>query len=384
MKIAFITPNIYSTGGRERVLANWANYFSECLNYKVSIITPFRRNERPFFPFNTNIEIVNISSKKKGNSIIPSIFHFYERFKYRKILNKELTTILGHNNYDIVISLWWGEDYKVLYKIKDKSKKILTYHLTNSAIKQSIYNESNIIRKIKKIYNYHRDLHIAAKYDAFIVLTKTDMNDWLNDYKFTNIDYIPNALELSTDKCSTLKEKVILCLGRLSYEKGVDRIINVWQHIHYLYPDWVLRIVGSGSEEKKLKQLARDYNILNIEFQPFTDNVIQQFCESSIFVLGSRYEGFGMVLIEAQNFGLPVVAYDIKCGPADIIIDGESGFLIPDNSEILFAKKISELIENETLRKRMGEAAKIISQTKFSKSIIYDKWNDLFNRLLKS
>ena len=130
-----------------------------------------------------------------------------------------------------------------------------------------------------------------------------------------------------------------------------------------------------------LDNLAKDLKIdKQVFFHPPERNIEEKYAESSIFVLSSRYEGFGMVLIEAMNFGIPCVSFNCNYGPSDIIKDGEDGFLIKNGDEKDFAQKLQELMIDENLRKEMGKKARK-NVGRFLPENVVKKWDELFKSL---
>jgi glycosyltransferase involved in cell wall biosynthesis len=111
-----------------------------------------------------------------------------------------------------------------------------------------------------------------------------------------------------------------------------------------------------------------------------TKNIAEEFSKSSIFVLSSRFEGFGLVLAEAMSCGLPCVSFDCPFGPRDIITDGEDGFLVENGNIEALSKSIEQLIADENLRKSMGEKA-IINVARYDSSNIMNRWEKLFSSL---
>lgn len=179
---------------------------------------------------------------------------------------------------------------------------------------------------------------LAAKFaDNIVTLTKKDKSLWESSIKKikANIVTIHNPssygkIEMTPHK---LNYKVVLAVGRLTYQKGFDDLISTWANICKCNADWTLRIVGSGEDEKRLKEQAKQLNILDrIDFIPATKNIEQYYKTSTFYCMSSRFEGLPMVLIEAQAFGLPIVSFDCDCGPSDIIDDGVNGFLVKNRS----------------------------------------------------
>lgn len=101
---------------------------------------------------------------------------------------------------------------------------------------------------------------------------------------------------------------------------------------------------------------------------------------ASIYAMTSRYEGLPMVLLEAQSYGLPIVSFDCKCGPKDIIDEGENGFIVDDGNITLLAVRMAELMNDRSLRIRMGEKARV-SILKYDETTVMDKWIQTFKSI---
>jgi len=202
-------------------------------------------------------------------------------------------------------------------------------------------------------FNFNVDLGVsfrrlgrkwAAKYcDTIVTLTERDKLLWEKGLKHIKAKIIPIANPSPYENIQhlpSLEHKVILSLGRLTTIKGFDRLITAWAWVCKQNDDWTLRIVGSGEDEEQLKQQAKDLAINDrIEFIAATKNVDQYYRTCSFYCLSSRSEGLPMVLIEAQAYGLPIVSMDCDTGPAEIIQNGENGFLchsVEDLAEGLF------------------------------------------------
>ena len=149
------------------------------------------------------------------------------------------------------------------------------------------------------------------------------------------------------------------------------------------HPFWVLKIFGSGEKYDYVNNCIIESNLEKvIEIHEPTSDIQQEYLNSSIFVLSSRYEGLPMVLLEAMSCGLPVVSYDCKCGPKDIIKDGIDGFLVREGDIDDLARKIMLLIESEDLRKQMGTKAYQKSKL-YSQETIMTKWEEVFESVVR-
>jgi glycosyltransferase involved in cell wall biosynthesis len=181
---------------------------------------------------------------------------------------------------------------------------------------------------------------------------------------------------------SSLDYKTVAAAGRLCYQKNFDLLIDSWQSVHRLHPDWILEIWGDGPDKLRLQQKILDLRLEeSVYLKGYEHCLITRLASSSIFVLSSLYEGFGLVIVEAMSCGVPVVSTACPCGPKDIISEGENGYLVPVGDRSALADRISRLIEDSNLRKQMGASALKTSQ-QYSMNRIIGQWMSLFEELL--
>ena len=143
--------------------------------------------------------------------------------------------------------------------------------------------------------------------------------------------------------------------------------------------DWQLYIFGNENR-KPYQHIVDKYDMNNVHLMPATPEIVEEFSKSSIFVLSSRFEGFGLVLAEAMSCGLPCISFDCPYGPRDIITDGEDGILVENGNIKALAKAIERLMTNEGLRQSMGEKA-INNVTRYDQDTIMNQWERLFHNL---
>ncbi|WP_421325097.1 glycosyltransferase family 4 protein [Aeromonas veronii] len=204
-------------------------------------------------------------------------------------------------------------------------------------------------------FNYNVDLgkasrrlarKLAARFaDDVVTLTERDKQLWLtNTTCKANITAIPNPVTISQPtEINPHKKKLFLAVGRLTYQKGFDLLLQAWAQVAPLHPDWRLRIVGDGEDKAMLGQLRRDLNIeASTELVPKTNNIAAHYQDAAFFVMSSRFEGLPLVLIEAQAYGVPIVSFDCDTGPAEII--NKSGWLVKVNSIDDFAQRCADAI----------------------------------------
>ena len=167
-------------------------------------------------------------------------------------------------------------------------------------------------------------------------------------------------------------------MGRLSYQKGYDRLVRAWSVVHEKYPDWHLQIYGAGEMHDSIQKLIDDLGLEKvITINRPTNQIDKVYVNASVFLLSSYYEGLPMVLLESFSHGVPAVSFDCKCGPKDIIKDGVNGFLVPNGDIKTYADKVIQLISDDAMRKKMGNAAYKTSFN-FLKDKIMEEWMNLF------
>lgn len=185
--------------------------------------------------------------------------------------------------------------------------------------------------------------------------------EWLQSKaKRPKIIVIPNMIN-KTDEISSLNSKQIVSAGRLEDVKDFPSLIKVFERVHKKHNDWKLKIIGDGSKKEELKKLISDLKLEDavlLKGRLDEKEIIDEFCDSSIFVLTSKSESFSLVIAEAMSCALPCVSFDIDVGPREIITDDEDGFLIAERSVIKMEEKINLLIESTVRRHEMGENAR--------------------------
>jgi glycosyltransferase involved in cell wall biosynthesis len=180
-----------------------------------------------------------------------------------------------------------------------------------------------------------------------------------------------------------MNEKAI-AVGRLVYEKGFDYLIEAWALVAEKYPSWELNIYGNGNQKNILNQLIKNKNLeKRIHICEPESNIQEKYREHSMLIFPTRFlDSFGMVIIEAMSLGLPVISFDAPCGPKDLITDGVNGFLVKTGDIYTLSEKIIRLIETESLRIRMGKAAREFSGN-FHTEKVMERWVHLFEFLRK-
>lgn len=360
MKILYITPKANEFGGVAKVLSVKANALAK--NHQVHIITQNSGwEDAPYF-YNPSIKFYDI--KLFGNKLL-------FLYRYRKALKQIINSIEPEI---IFVSDNGLKAYLIPLLVKKKCPFIfeVRYSLYNEITKVSSVKFQALFHQLK--YFYRRNF--CKLYDYTVFLSKESQEEW-KIYEKAFI--IPNPIDAITEEVSNLDDKMAICVARNSYEKGLDRLLEIWQLVYEKNSHWKLKIIGVFDQFDEIHQIAKRLGIeKSVQIFPPTKDIISEYLNSSIYLMASRSEGFPNVLLEAQSCALPIVAYDCPIGPRSMIMDAENGFLITDGDKYEFAKKVELLIEDKNLRKKMGESGRK-RIFKYKKEYIMTKWEDLIN-----
>lgn len=374
-KIAYCTPSLYIPGGVERVLTTKANYLVETGNYDIYIILTDGKDKEPCYPLSSKVQIIQLDINFEELWHLPFWKKIIVYLKKQQIYKRKMKDALFAIRPDITVSLLRRE-INFIHSIKDGSKKIGELHVNRKNYRNFEENETNMFKNIfSKIWMYSL-IKRLKKLDKFIVLSNEDKDYWP---ELDNVEVISNPLPFHTQKTSNLTEHKVIAVGRYTYQKGFDLLLKAWKIVTEKHPDWELYIYGKG-DKTDYKKLAGKLDLKNFTLENATPDIIDKYSESSIFVLSSRFEGFGMVIAEAMACGVPVVSFDCPCGPKDIIKNGEDGLLVENGNIEQLAEKISFLIEKEDIRKKMGNKAHI-NVKRFDEEKIMRQWICLFDNL---
>lgn len=216
--------------------------------------------------------------------------------------------------------------------------------------------------------------------DRVVVLTVADENQYRRLDHLENLSVIPNELPFWPAAPSTGDTKRMIAIGHLAERKGFDLLIDAVADVLRSEPEWSLVIVGEGEAKAALQQqIARHGLDDQIRLMSPTRNVEGLYLSSSIYLMSSRSEAFGMVLIEAQACGLPIVAYDCPSGPGEIVTPG-SGFLIPMGNSLAYGKAVRRLIADQDLRRHMGANARKAA-VRYTSETVYRQWERILESL---
>ncbi len=361
-------------GGIENAIASLSNLLAQ--KYEVEIISTYKLYSEPVFHIDDKVKITYLMENVKPNK-------------------KELKYYFSNKNYSMFIK----ECFKSIKVVRLK-KKLMTEAIkkldTDVVITtRTIHNEwvskyaNGNYKKIAWEHNHHNNdekyvskLVKSCRNVNYLVSVSKELASFYEGYLGKKSVYIPNCLDNVPNKLSKLEEKNIIAVGRLSEEKGFDDLLRLFKKISTKHGDWKLNIIGDGMERNNLLELAKELKLGDkVVFHGYQskDFINEMLINSSLYVMTSRTESFGLVLIEAMSYGVPCVAYDSAQGAKEIIDDGKNGFLVKDRKEEEMLNKINELINDEKLRKRLGKNARSKAK-EYDGEIILDKWMKLINK----
>ncbi len=376
MKILYCTHSTYNPGGMERVLLNKVMYLSQLPGWEVSIVTTDQHHRPPFYPFPEKVRMTDLDinySDDNDKGVWKKIFGYLRKRKEHK---RKLTALLQKERPDIVVSLYPSES-SFIPDIKDGSKKVLELHFCKFFRLQ--YGRKGLLGWIDKLRT-RQDERIVRRFDKFVVLTHEDKGYWGN---LPNIEVIPNAAMQVSESCSDVTNKRVIAVGRLDYQKGFDRLIEAWEWIQGTgkLTDWRLDIFGQGEWKEMLQRMIEEKGLQHsVQIHRPTKQIGEEYVKSSLLVMSSHYEGFPMVMIESMACGLPVVSFDYKCGPKDIIQHGINGLLVPEGDIKALANAMMEVMTDETYRRMLSRNARKVVDT-YSEEAVMEQWIRLFTSI---
>ena len=376
-KIAYCTPALYMAGGVERVLTLKANYFAEHFGYDITIILTEGKDKPLFYPLSEKVKVVNLDigfEELWTCSFMKKVFVYIKKqYLFKKLLKQELMRIRP----DITVSLLRRE-INFISSINDGSKKIGELHVNRANYRNFEQGDANMFKNLFAKFWMRNLVSNLTKLDKFVILTEEDRNNWV---ELDNIVVIPDPLTFLSSSYSPLTEKRVIAVGRYVYQKGFDLLLKSWSIVEKSCPDWSLTIIGQGERlpyETLIDKLGIDRTRCKL-LGP-KERIQDEYMSSSLLVMSSRFEGFGMVLVEAMACGLPVVSFECPCGPKDIIQNKVDGILVESGNVEMLAKAMIMMIQHPEKRREMANKA-IENVQRFRIDQIAGNWKSLFDTL---
>ena len=372
MIILYVNDSLAIWGGIERVLVDKMNYLADVYDYNVHIVTT-DQGQHPI-PY-------SLSSKVSFHDLG---IQFYQKYKYNGFKRLQISWKLHR--------LYVSRLKEIVSQIKPDVIACVRQSLLGSVLKARCcvpiifeshtscysyrYEVGSLLKRLRELYYVYQ----VRKVNMVVTLTEGDGSDWMRYNK--NIVVIPNIVHLNDKgKYSECLNKSVIFVGRFSKQKDIGSLLKIWSIVHQKYPEWQLHIYGGyGDQYEQLLPVLCQCVSYNIYVHDPTPNIFDEYINSSMLLLTSLYEPFGLVIPEAMSCGLPVISFDCPYGPASILSDGENGYLIKNRNIVAYADKVCALIGDLSLRMKMGKAA-ILDSQKYNADYIMPQWVSLFERI---
>lgn len=377
-KIVYIVGGLYQPSGMGQVMSCKVNYLADHTDWQICVVLTERSDLPLYYKMSSNLKFVNFDINYDELDTMPLLKKMCAYRKKQAIYKRKLTAYLMEVRPDITVTAIRRE-INFVNAIPDGSRKVGEIHFAKPDY-----------RKVNKPYLPAFVNHWVtekwqgmlvkqlARLDKFVVLTEEDAGYW---DMLSNKMVIPNPLTKYPSVQAELNNKVVISVGRYDRQKGFDLLIDAWALVASRYPEWQLRIVGPGENALYQHQADRLGLSGKVICQGVSDNVYEEMAQASLYVLSSRYEGFGLVLIEAMAVGLPCVAFACPAGPRDIITDYQDGILVEKENVSKLAESICYLIEHDKERQEYAVQAKINSE-RYRVENIMQKWIALFKEVM--
>lgn len=374
-KIVYVMGDLTYPNGMSRVISQKVNYLAEHTDYEIHAVLTEKAGAPFFFPLSPKVQYVNfdinfeeLNTMPMYKKVIPFIM---KQRRYRRMF----TDYLMELRPDITVSILRRE-INFINDIPDGSRKIGEIHFSKSNYRQfsKRFLPAFVNKAVTRMWHGQMDRQIK-RLSKCVILTNEDKQNWLG---FNNIVVIPNPISHFPTVHSDCSSKVVIAVGRYSHEKGFDLLIKCWQFVNQRHPDWHLNIFGAGEHAGYEQQAAGLGLSATVHCNGPEKDIYAKYAESSIFVITSRHEGFGLVIAEAMATGVPPVAFTFPCGPKDIITDGVDGLLVENGNISKLTDAICYLIEHDDERRAMGRRG-IESAQRYREERIMQQWISLFD-----
>ncbi len=361
-------------GGIEKSVVALANLL--CDRYKVEIVCTYKLYDEPCFPIDSRVKIKYLMPDIKPNKeefqravrkrrLISSIREGCKALKCLRLRKKTMVDYIKNCSCDVIIATrdifdeWLGE-----------------------------YGRDDVIKIGWEHNHYHNNLKYAGNItksawhlDYLVLVSNSLKRFYSREMVKSNCKciFIPNIIEKMPKRIAPLENSKLISVGRLSPEKGYLDLLKLYTVLVKRYPDWTLDIIGDGVEREKLESYIRTHGLADkVKLHGFQskDYIDRMLHNSSIYIMTSYTESFGIVLIEAMSHGLPCIAFSSAEGARELIWSGKNGYLIKNRNYSAMIKKISDLINNREERKRIGKASRIDAK-KYTGDVVKEKWFNL-------
>ena len=372
MKLLYVASNLAIHGGIERVLTDKLNWLVEHGDCEVCLLLANQGEEPIVFPLNSKVEYHDLSILFHHIYRYSGLKRFLLFLRLHHLFRQRITDYIQSFIPDIIICT----KMEFICDVKNVSGEIPVVYEAHNTFLAYKFEKYSWLQRLQMI-SWHRAL---KKVQMIVAVTKGDAIEWkrINSH----VQVIPNVVHLNKTNCySNCCSKSVISVGRFSFQKDYHSLLQVWNLVSQRYADWQLNIYGGYGEQLDKLQSDIAKSGANIVVHNPISPINDEYIKNSLLLMTSRFEPFGLVLPEAMSCGLPVVAFDCPYGPSDIITDGVDGFLVSNRDINSFANKVCQLLENDDLRRKIGQAG-VKSSQRYDACHVMPQWIRMFNELI--
>ncbi|KAB8195918.1 glycosyltransferase [Nonomuraea phyllanthi] len=378
MKIRYMLLHAYGMGGTIRTVVNQANAMAEA-GHDVEIVSTVRRRTKPQFDIDKRVRVSALVDQRDGVA---------SDSLARKVWRRARGKIVPYGEF---AAEYFTERVEgaVMDYVSSLSDGILVTTRPALNLISARRGGKGVIRVAQEHMNlaaYHPAVReqIARHYgvfDAIAVLTETSRNEYHALLHDPPIVRIPNAVHMGHREHSDQSNPVVIAAGRLVPQKGYDMLLDAFAKVSDRFPEWRLRIFGTGPSKDRLQQRLESHDLGDrMRLMGRSDRIHEELAQSSIYALSSRIEGLPMAMIEAMGHALALAAFDCPTGPADLLTPGKDGLLVPPRDVDALAEALARLMGDRELRLRLGAAAAETAHN-YTPEVVMPMWEDLFASL---
>lgn len=371
MRILYITDALAVWGGIERVLSDKMNYLVREYGYEVYVVTADQGAHPIPFPLDERIHVKDLKIRFHQQYQYSGLKRFLKYCELEKLFRNRLKSYITEIKPDAISCIRDGYASAVL-SMKMPVPVIFESH---AMYRDVVFENSTLLHRFITYWKRRK----LRTLDQLVTLTQGDAEDWKQVCQ--HVCVIPNVVHLNeSGNYSQCNLKKAIYVGRFDVQKDFGTMLKVWALVRQRHPEWILNVYGNGELKSEFEELVAEQK-MNVEIHPAVPDIMEKYKESSMLLMSSLYEPFGLVLVEAMSCGIPVVAFNCPYGPADIIKDGTDGFLVEDRNIEAFADRVCQLMEDDGLRQQMGKSS-ILSAQRYKAETIMPQWKCLFTNLV--
>jgi glycosyltransferase involved in cell wall biosynthesis len=377
LTIRFLIMSAFGVGGTIRTTLSTAGELAK--RHDVEVVSVYRRRDEPALPVPPGVRMKALTDLRDESLVaMPPL---------RRALAARPTRLMSkrdfrHPNFNLLTD---ANLFRYLASVHDgvligtrPSINLAIAHLAPPAVVRVGQDHMNLATYTDALRAQIRVVY--PRLDLVSTLTEGDARAYRRALRGSvRVECMPNGVPDVGGQRAPLDAKVVVAAGRVTPQKGFDRLLRAWSEVVREHPDWELRIFGDGQSTKKLRKQIDALGIGDsAKLMGFTARLHEELASASLYVMSSRREGFPMVLLEAMAIGLPVVSFDCPTGPRDVIREGVDGHVVRNGDVHALAQAMTGLMADADRRRAFGAAA-VEGAQRFDLGTIAARWSDLLS-----